>query len=231
MSNKNGRKGMPKRIRFEVLQRDGFKCRYCGKVAAETELQVDHLKPFADGGTDEGDNLVTACNDCNRGKGDMPAIRDESGKHPKHNETSFKPGESGNPEGRPKLDPEQRAARVEAQAILDAATPAAALALVELLDHLDPRARLGAASTILDRSGLKGVTRVELTGEGGGPVNTQTQVTHVADPARVLRLVQLLVTAGAHPVGVGGTERSADAAPDEVHDSVADGAAAGLPPG
>jgi DNA-directed RNA polymerase subunit RPC12/RpoP len=58
-----------KSLRFEVLRRDGFKCRYCGLKASETELQVDHVKPVTLGGADEASNLVAACFDCNAGKG------------------------------------------------------------------------------------------------------------------------------------------------------------------
>lgn len=54
--------------RFDILRRDGFRCRYCGKQAAEAELHVDHLRPRAEGGTDHPSNLVTACADCNGGK-------------------------------------------------------------------------------------------------------------------------------------------------------------------
>lgn len=57
-----------KRLRFEVLRRDGFKCRYCGTTAAENELRVDHVTPVALGGTDDPANLVAACNPCNTGK-------------------------------------------------------------------------------------------------------------------------------------------------------------------
>lgn len=60
---------IPLPVRFEVLERDGYKCRYCGKRAPETELEVDHIFPRADGGGDEMDNLATTCRDCNRGKG------------------------------------------------------------------------------------------------------------------------------------------------------------------
>lgn len=57
-----------KRLRFAVLQRDAFRCRYCGTTAAESELHVDHVVPRALGGTDEPDNLVTSCHSCNSGK-------------------------------------------------------------------------------------------------------------------------------------------------------------------
>lgn len=44
-----------KRLRFEVLRRDGYKCRYCGLEASATELQVDHVTPVALGGSDQPD--------------------------------------------------------------------------------------------------------------------------------------------------------------------------------
>lgn len=55
-----------KRTRFEVLRRDDFTCRYCR--SREGQLTIDHVLPVALGGTDEPDNLVAACRDCNAGK-------------------------------------------------------------------------------------------------------------------------------------------------------------------
>lgn len=57
-----------KRLRFEILRRDNYACRYCGKTAAEIELNVDHVLPVALGGKDEATNLVTSCEPCNTGK-------------------------------------------------------------------------------------------------------------------------------------------------------------------
>lgn len=57
-----------KRLRFEILRRDGFKCRYCGTVAAERELRVDHVIPEALGGSSDPSNLATSCDPCNNGK-------------------------------------------------------------------------------------------------------------------------------------------------------------------
>lgn len=57
-----------KRTRYEVLRRDSFACRYCGATAPAVKLTVDHVMPIALGGTDQPDNLVTACVDCNAGK-------------------------------------------------------------------------------------------------------------------------------------------------------------------
>ena len=57
-----------KRVRFEVMRRDGHACRYCGSIAPDVKLTIDHVIPVALGGTDKPDNLVTACADCNAGK-------------------------------------------------------------------------------------------------------------------------------------------------------------------
>ena len=54
------RKALSKRVRFEVLKRDGFRCRYCGANASSTVLHVDHVIAVADGGTDDPSNLVAA---------------------------------------------------------------------------------------------------------------------------------------------------------------------------
>ena len=57
-----------KKIRFEVFKRDGFACQYCGKHPPETTLEVDHIQPKSKKGTDDINNLITSCFDCNRGK-------------------------------------------------------------------------------------------------------------------------------------------------------------------
>lgn len=56
------------RVRYQVLRRDNFACRYCGRPAPVVALEVDHVVPRALGGTNDPSNLVTACADCNRGK-------------------------------------------------------------------------------------------------------------------------------------------------------------------
>lgn len=57
-----------KRLRFEILRRDGHRCRYCGAGALAAPLTVDHVTPLALGGTDDPSNLATACEPCNSGK-------------------------------------------------------------------------------------------------------------------------------------------------------------------
>lgn len=58
------------RIRFEVFKRDRFTCAYCGKHPPDVLLEVDHIVPQAAGGSDDMENLITACLECNRGKSD-----------------------------------------------------------------------------------------------------------------------------------------------------------------
>lgn len=62
-----------RRLRFEVLKRDGHACRYCGETAPTVKLTVDHVIPKALGGPDDPSNLVTACQPCNAGKSSVPA--------------------------------------------------------------------------------------------------------------------------------------------------------------
>lgn len=49
-----------------VKERDGYACTYCGSQQAP--LAVDHVRPLILGGTNELDNLTTACAACNGGK-------------------------------------------------------------------------------------------------------------------------------------------------------------------
>ena len=57
-----------KRLRYEVLRRDRYTCRYCGASAPGVLLVIDHVTPRKHGGRDTADNLVTACEPCNAGK-------------------------------------------------------------------------------------------------------------------------------------------------------------------
>jgi hypothetical protein len=69
-----GRRGELPVPRFKIFQRDGFRCVYCGRSSTDdgVKLQVDHLKPLANGGGSSRENLVTACADCNLEKRGTP---------------------------------------------------------------------------------------------------------------------------------------------------------------
>ncbi len=62
------RPAIPAGIRSYVMQRDNFRCVYCGDDTGPFDL--DHVVPIARGGhaTDK-ENLVCACVSCNRSKG------------------------------------------------------------------------------------------------------------------------------------------------------------------
>lgn len=62
------RKSLGKKLRFEVFKRDEFTCSYCGAKPPTVVLQVDHVVPIFEGGTDAIENLTTSCFDCNSGK-------------------------------------------------------------------------------------------------------------------------------------------------------------------
>lgn len=57
-------------VREYLLEKWGRKCAYCG--AEHTPLQVEHIEPRANGGTDRISNLTLACNDCNQKKAARP---------------------------------------------------------------------------------------------------------------------------------------------------------------
>lgn len=61
------------KLRFEVLKRDNFTCQYCGRnvVDDKIKLHCDHIIPVSKNGTDELDNLITSCMECNLGKSDI----------------------------------------------------------------------------------------------------------------------------------------------------------------
>ena len=63
------RKNIPAGVRWNVFQRDEFRCVYCGAAKKDgAVLVVDHGDPFSKGGADDESNYVTACKPCNDGK-------------------------------------------------------------------------------------------------------------------------------------------------------------------
>jgi 5-methylcytosine-specific restriction endonuclease McrA len=69
--SRKSRTPIPAALRYQVLRRDGEKCRICGKGAADgVLLEVDHIIPVSKGGSNDLNNLRTLCDICNRGRGD-----------------------------------------------------------------------------------------------------------------------------------------------------------------
>lgn len=91
----------------------------------------------------------------------VPANRTKTG--------TFKKGQSGNPKGRPKANP-------EAKEILKAATPDAARKLVELLGSRTEKVALAAATEILDRTMGRPETTGKVQVEHSGSLSLQAEV-------------------------------------------------------
>jgi hypothetical protein len=62
------REAIGAKLRFEILKRDEFRCRYCGCSGGDIKLHIDHVIPVKAGGPTDKRNLITACADCNMGK-------------------------------------------------------------------------------------------------------------------------------------------------------------------
>jgi len=89
------RKSISKKTRFDVFKRDSFKCQYCGAHPLSVLLHVDHINPVSDGGGNEIDNLITACEPCNLGKGsrllsDIPKALSDKAKEVAEKEEQIK---------------------------------------------------------------------------------------------------------------------------------------------
>ena len=61
MNKRKGSTSRWRKLRKEILERDEYRCSYCGAHAN----QVDHVTSLDKGGTDEPSNLAAACQACN----------------------------------------------------------------------------------------------------------------------------------------------------------------------
>lgn len=59
----------PAFTRFNVFLRDSWDCQYCGHHYKTHELTFDHVIPRSRGGKTTWENIVAACQKCNRFKG------------------------------------------------------------------------------------------------------------------------------------------------------------------
>lgn len=55
-------------LSWRVFERDGYKCRYCGRKGP---LTVDHVDRWEDNGATVEPNLISACRRCNKQRGRM----------------------------------------------------------------------------------------------------------------------------------------------------------------
>lgn len=55
----------------DILEKTGYRCNYCGRKLTYDALEIDHVIPRSQGGSDDIDNLVASCRFCNRRKGRM----------------------------------------------------------------------------------------------------------------------------------------------------------------
>ncbi len=68
-------KKRPPLTRINLLARDQFQCQYCGEVLSYGEQTIDHVVPRSQGGTTHWENVVSACNGCNRKKGGQTPLQ------------------------------------------------------------------------------------------------------------------------------------------------------------
>lgn len=67
-------RGIRARDRFSILSRDNFECQFCGSRPGNDRPHVDHIIPWSYGGSDDFENLCTACDRCNLGKRDRISV-------------------------------------------------------------------------------------------------------------------------------------------------------------
>ncbi|MFD4723055.1 HNH endonuclease [Streptomyces sp. NPDC058423] len=68
------------KLRYEILERDKKTCQDCGRIPGQgVSLQVHHILPVHQGGTNDPDNLVTLCSECHGGRHALmgTSVRDE----------------------------------------------------------------------------------------------------------------------------------------------------------
>lgn len=71
-------KTVPFKLRLAVIERDGWRCVYCGHVHSidrlHASLTMDHIVPRKRSGITHAANLVAACRNCNNARGSISMI-------------------------------------------------------------------------------------------------------------------------------------------------------------
>jgi len=60
------RDAIPPDLEKHIWLRDGGQCKWCG---SRTNVEIDHITPVVEGGTNTPQNLRLLCRNCNRSKG------------------------------------------------------------------------------------------------------------------------------------------------------------------
>jgi 5-methylcytosine-specific restriction endonuclease McrA len=66
---------LSRKLLLSVYKRDDYICQYCARqcydswVSDPKQLTIDHLLPHSGGGSNDIDNLITSCRECNSVKG------------------------------------------------------------------------------------------------------------------------------------------------------------------
>ena len=62
-----------RRVLWQLSERFGWLCWYCGIAVNIDTVWIDHIDPRSNGGGNEITNLALSCKMCNRAKWNMPA--------------------------------------------------------------------------------------------------------------------------------------------------------------
>jgi HNH endonuclease len=63
------RKGIGDKLRYQIMERDNFRCVFCGQGAKDgVALQIDHIIRPENGGDNSEKNLRLLCMSCNKGR-------------------------------------------------------------------------------------------------------------------------------------------------------------------
>lgn len=63
-------KAPTKKQRMRIIKRDNYRCKICGRSPSnhtDITLHVHHIRPWAEGGVTDDDNLITICHTCHEG--------------------------------------------------------------------------------------------------------------------------------------------------------------------
>ncbi|NMC44990.1 MAG: HNH endonuclease [candidate division Zixibacteria bacterium] len=80
-------KGISPQLRSEILERNGYTCRHCGRGPGDKDpfypnrkviLHIDHEKPLSQGGTNNRENLRVLCSACNETRSNIESASESA---------------------------------------------------------------------------------------------------------------------------------------------------------